>query len=317
MAASAKTALEIDGCKVTISNAAKVLYPSGFTKGQAIDYYIRVADYLLPYLRGRPLTLKRYPNGVRAPHFYQKDAPGFAPDWLRTFPVPRRTGGEPIHYVVVDNLPSLVWCVNTASLEMHPFLHRVPEIERPTAIVFDLDPGESTGIPECAEVAFLLKEKLAAAGLECFAKVSGSKGMQVYVPLNTTVTYAETQPFARSLAEELESEHPDGIISSMAKKRRTHKVFIDWSQNSDFKTTVAVYSLRAKSEKPYVSLPVTWKEMEEARQKQNSQSLCFEPEAALKRLVKVGDLFAPALSMKQRLRAAGARPAHQRTGRPA
>ena len=293
--------LEIEGRKVVVSNLEKQLYPSGFTKGQVIDYYIRVSGYLLPHLAGRPITLKRYPNGVTAKHFYEKNAPASKPPWVRTFPVPRRSGKGDICYIVIDSLASLVWCANMASLELHPFLHRVPKIETPTAMVFDLDPGDGSDVLACSEVAFLLKAKLESRGLQSFAKVSGSKGIQVYVPLNTPVTYAETQPFARAMAEQLEREHPELVVSAMAKALRKQKVFIDWSQNSDFKTTVAVYSLRAKSATPYVSMPVRWQELRKALNARQADSLYFEPDAALRRLKRVGDLFEPVLSTPQKL----------------
>src|SRR5436190_1568045 len=167
--------LQVDGRGVRVSNLDKPMFPAGFTKGQVIDYYIRVSEYLLPHLKDRPITLKRYPNGVSAKHFYEKDAPRYTPHWVPRFPVPRRTGEADICYVLLNDLPSLVWSVNIANLEMHPFLHRVPTLEKPTAMVFDLDPGEDTGILECAEVAFLLRRALATAGLQSFAKVSGSK----------------------------------------------------------------------------------------------------------------------------------------------
>jgi len=247
-----KHEIEIEGRKLALTNVDKVLFPSGFTKGQVIDFYVRASDYLLPHLKDRPITLKRYPDGVQAPHFYEKDAPRYTPDWIRTYNVPRRSGEAVIRYIVIDDLPTLVWCANTANLELHPFLHKVPHIDRPTAVAFDLDPGEGADLLTCAQVAFWLKDAFAADGLESFPKVSGSKGMQVYVPLNTAVTYEKTQPYARGLAQRLEQEHPDIVISEMAKVKRTGKVFIDWSQNSDFKTTVAVYSMRAKRSEPYV-----------------------------------------------------------------
>ena len=305
MATAQKQRLEIEGRTVNVTNLDKVLYPSGFTKGQAIDYYVRVSDYLLPHFAGRPVTLKRYPDGVDAQHFYAKDASRFTPDWVRTFPVPRRNGGTDIRYVVIDDLPSLVWCANMASLELHPFLHRVPDLERPTAVVFDLDPGEGMNVLNCAEVAFLLKHRLEEKGLESLPKVSGSKGIQVYVPLNTPVTYAETRPFAQTMAEELAREHPDAVVSAMAKNLRKQKIFIDWSQNSDFKTTVGVYSLRAKSSTPYVSMPVRWEELQSALKSGRTETLYYDPEAALRRLAKTGDLFQPVLKLKQKL--AGAR----------
>jgi bifunctional non-homologous end joining protein LigD len=304
MASRAGHELEIDGRPVRITNPDKVLYPSGFTKGQVIDYYVRVSDYLLPHLKDRPITMKRYPNGVRAPHFYEKDAPSHTPSWIRTFEVPRRSGEASIRYVLLDSLAALVWSANLANLEIHPFLHRVPHIDRPTAVVFDLDPGEGANLLDCAKVSFLLKDALEQSGLESFAKVSGSKGLQIYAPLNTAVTYDRTRPFARGLAESLERENPELVIATMAKARRVHKVFIDWSQNSDFKTTVSVYSLRAKREQPYVSMPVKWEELERALRQKNVDALSFEPEAALQRLKKVGDLFEPVLKKKQKLPAA-------------
>ena len=302
MSESKKHEIDIDGRRVVLTNLDKVLFPSGFTKGQVIDFYIHVSNRLLPHIQGRPITLKRYPGGTRAGHFYEKNAPQQTPDWVRTFDVPRREGGV-IHYVVPDDLPSLVWAANTANLEIHPFLHRVPEIDQPTAVVFDLDPGEGSGILTCARVAFLVKDALAQAGLEAWPKVSGSKGIQIYAPLNSPVTYAETQPFAKRLAERLEADRPDLVIATMAKPKRINKVFIDWSQNSDFKTTVAVYSLRAGQDEPHVSMPVTWAELERALARRNSAYLYWAPDAALKRLEKVGDLFQPVLTKQQKLAA--------------
>jgi bifunctional non-homologous end joining protein LigD len=288
--------LKIGEQTVTVSSPDKILYPEArFTKAQVIDYYIRVSEYLLPHFQDRPVTLKRYPDGVGSEFFYEKDAPGFAPQWIKTFPVPRRAGGPDIHYVLINDLATLVWCANAASLELHPFLHRAPEIQQPTSVVFDLDPGEGADIVTCAKVAFLLRDVLSRLDLEAFPKVSGSKGIQIYVPLNTAVTYEETQPFARAMAELLAKEHPDLIVAEMAKSERAHKVFIDWSQNADFKTTVGVYSLRAKTGRPFVSLPVTWDELK------NAQSLYWGPDAALERLQKVQDLFAPVLRIRQTL----------------
>jgi bifunctional non-homologous end joining protein LigD len=290
--------LEIDGRKLMLSNLEKILYPgSGFTKAQVIDYYIRVSRYLLPHLKGRPVTMKRYPDGVAGRHFYEKDAPRFTPDWVETFPVPRKAGGRPIRYILINDLATLVWCANLADLELHPFLHRVPHPDRPTSVVFDLDPGEGADILDCACVAFLLKDLFDSSRLDAFAKVSGSRGLQVYVPLNTAVTYDQTRPFAQSIAIRLEREHPDLVVAKMTKSERTKKVFIDWSQNSDFKTTVGVYSLRAKRDSPFVSMPVDWDELRAKK----ADSLFFSPDAALKRLEKSGDLFAPVLKKKQKL----------------
>jgi len=291
--------VEIEGRKLTLSNPDKVLYPeAGFAKAQVIDYYVRVSEWLLPHLRNRPVTLKRYPNGIREKHFYEKNAPRYRPAWVRTFPVPRRAGGTDIQYVIIDDLPTLVWSANLANLEIHPFLHRVPHIDRPNMVVFDLDPGEGTGILDCARLALRIKEVLEAIGLQSFPKVSGSKGIQLTIPLNTPVTYAETQPFAHGIAQLLSREHPESVISEMSKDARRNKVLIDWSQNTDHKTTVCVYSMRAKREQPYISMPVTWEELAKAKK---PETLDFPPDVALNRLAKLGDLYAPVLTLKQKL----------------
>jgi bifunctional non-homologous end joining protein LigD len=235
----------------------KILYPGGrFTKANVIDYYVRMAKYLLPHLKNRPVTLKRFPNGVFGDFFYEKDAPAFAPDWIETFPVPRRERkGQDILYILVNGLPTLVWLASIASLELHPFLHKVPKIDQPTSMVFDCDPGEGANVLTCARVAFMLRDLLNELSLESWPKVSGSKGLQVYVPLNTAMTYEVTQALAKGIAEILAQRQPKLITAQMPKALRRRKVFIDWSQNSDFKTTVGVYSLRAKSHKPLVSMP--------------------------------------------------------------
>ncbi|HEY2681272.1 MAG TPA: ATP-dependent DNA ligase, partial [Candidatus Udaeobacter sp.] len=188
--------------KITVSHGEKILYPGGkFTKADVVDYYRRVAPFLLPHFRNRPVTLKRYPDGVFGDAFYEKDAPGFTPGWVKTFPVPRHEGGPDINYILINDRRTLTWAASIAALELHPFLHCVPHIERPTHIVFDLDPGENANVLNCAEVSFLLRHVLTRLRLKCFAKVSGSKGIQVYVPLNTVVTYDQTQSFARATAE--------------------------------------------------------------------------------------------------------------------
>jgi bifunctional non-homologous end joining protein LigD len=288
--------------EITVSRAEKILYPGGkFTKANVVDYYRRVAPYLLPHFRNRPVTLKRYPDGVFGEAFYEKDAPGFTPGWVKTFPVPRHEGGPDINYILINDPRTLIWTASIAALELHPFLHCVPHIERPTHIVFDLDPGETANVLSCAEVSFLLRDVLTKLRLKSFAKVSGSKGIQVYVPLNTTVTYDQTQSFARATAQLLEKKHPDKIVADMAKNLRVGKVFIDWSQNADFKTTVGVYSLRAKRPKPYVSMPIRWNELANALKKCDAALLDFEPDKALHRLKRVGDLFAPLRKLKQKL----------------
>src|SRR4051812_47076249 len=248
-----------------ITNPEKILYPGGkFTKADVVSYYRNVSSFLLPHFHNRPVTLKRYPNGVYGEAFYEKNAPGFTPEWVKTFPVPRHEGGSDINYILINDARTLLWAANMAALELHPFLHRVPQIERPTHIVFDLDPGEGTDILQCAEVAVRLRDVLAKLRLRSFAKVSGSKGIQVYVPLNTPVDYPATQSFALALAQLMEREQPERIVSDMSKNLRVGKVFIDWSQNADHKTTVGVYSLRAKRPRPYVSMPVSWEELRAA-----------------------------------------------------
>jgi bifunctional non-homologous end joining protein LigD len=284
--------------RLSISNPGKVFYNGGkFTKLDVISYYLQVARFLLPHFRNRLVTLKRYPNGVRGEVFYEKDAPAYTPEWVKRFPVPRREGGPDINYIVINDRATLAWVANIAALELHPFLHRVPRLDLPTHVVFDLDPGEGAGLTECIEVVFLLRDVLTKLRLKSFPKVSGSKGLQLYVPLNTPVSYGATQLFAKTIAELLEREHPKLVVAEMAKNLRRNKVFIDWSQNADHKTTVGVYSLRAKRDRPYVSMPVKWSELE----KGNVDALYFEPAAALKRLKKFGDLFAPVLKLKQKL----------------
>ncbi len=297
-----KQTLSIEGREVPVSNLDKVLYPGRrFTKAQIIDYYIRVAPYLLPHLRNRPVTLKRFPDGVTGEAFYEKDLPGFAPEWIRTFPVPRHAGGPDICYILINDLPTLTWCANAAALELHPFLHLTTDIHSPTSVVFDLDPGEGSNILTCVRVALLLKDVLEQLQLASYPKVSGSKGIQVYAPLNTPTSYSVTQPFARALAVLLAKQHPKLIVSEMPKEKRKGKVFIDWSQNSDFKTTVGVYSLRAKNKLPFVSMPVTWDELRAALERNEGKPLYWEPASALERLALKADLFSDVLTRRQSL----------------
>jgi bifunctional non-homologous end joining protein LigD len=294
--------LKVEGREIAVSNLDRVLFPKArVLKAQVIDYYLGIGEYLLPHLHNRPVTLKRYPDGVGGQFFYEKDAPAFTPDWVERFAVPRRGRKGEIHYILINDLATLVWVANTASLELHPFLHRVPRIDQPTAIVFDFDPGPGTNMLTCIQVAALVRDFLSELNLKCFAKVSGSKGLQLYVPLNTPSSYSVTQPFAKAVAQLMEQRHPSLIVSKMAKELRRKKVFIDWSQNSDFKTTIGVYSLRAKSETPYVSLPFTWDELTRAADNRDARSLCLMPEQALERVARVHDLFEPVLSLKQRL----------------
>jgi bifunctional non-homologous end joining protein LigD len=295
-----KTQLTIEGTKVPVSNLEKVLYPkTGFTKGQVIDYYIKISPYLLPYLKKRPITLKRYPDGVEGFFFYEKQCPSHRPKWIKTTKVPRSEGGE-ITYCVMNDLPALVWAANLADLELHTFLHRAPAINRPTAIAFDLDPGPPADIILCCKVALLLKKVLDTFGLKSFPKTSGSKGLQIYVPLNTPITYEKTKSFAHSLAEFLKEQAPDLVVSKMQKNLRTGKIFVDWSQNDEHKTTINVYSLRAKDH-PTVSTPVMWSEVEKTLKNKKPDLLYFETDDVFKRIKKHGDLFAPVLNLKQKL----------------
>ena len=297
-----KKRAKIAGREIQFSNLDKLMYPAiGFSKGQVIDYYTRVGSYILPHLKDRPITLKRFPDGIEGEHFYEKNAPSFTPSWVKTFPISRTSVASVIRYILVNDLPTLVWSANMANLEMHPFLAKAPRIDVPTMVVFDLDPGEGADILDSCEAAFLVKDLLDRLNLKSFVKVSGSKGIHLHVPLNTELTYETTQPFAKSVAQWLENKHPDRIVSEMAKIKRKGKVFVDWSQNSEHKSTVAVYSLRAKSERPFVALPVTWEELRKAVKKADSSALFFEPEAVLKRLKKTGDPFAPVLKLKQTL----------------
>lgn len=292
--------VDVEGRQLKLSNLEKVLYPaSGFTKAQVIDYYTRISPVLVPHMRGRPLTLKRYPNGVDGKFFYEKNCPSHRPDWVKTAAVYSRQNKADINFCVVEDVPTLVWAANLASLELHTSLARAREIMEPTMLVFDLDPGAPATIKECCGVGIRLRAMFAELGLECFAKTSGSKGLQVYVPLNTAATYAETKPFALAIAQHLEQEEPKLVLSSMKKELRTGKVFVDWSQNDDHKTTVCVYSMRAR-ERPTVSTPVSWDEVE-AHHRGKLTSLAFTSDEVLVRVEKRGDLFAPVLELKQKL----------------
>jgi bifunctional non-homologous end joining protein LigD len=299
-----KTALEIEGKSVAVSNLEKIYYPkAGFTKGEVLNYYIKIAPVLLPHLKGRPLTLKRYPNGVDAPFFYEKQCPKPRPAFVKTATVARHHKEGSIEYCLVQNLPTLVWAANLGDLELHTLLSTAPKVHCPHEIVFDLDPGAPANAVQCAQVALWIREMFSQLGLECFIKSSGSKGMQLYVPLNTPTTYAETSPFAKAVAQTLEKAHPELVVSDMKKHLRKGKVLVDWSQNSETKTTVCVYSLRAK-EQPYVSMPLEWAEVEQCLKKKDASLVFFTADEAVKRVEKKGDLFAPVLTLKQSLKQA-------------
>jgi bifunctional non-homologous end joining protein LigD len=298
---STKVELDVDGKRISVSNLDKVLYPKvGFTKGQVIDYYIRIAPVLLPHLKDRPLTMKRYPNGVDKEFFYEKNCPVHRPKWVKTAKVWSEGNNRMMHYCLCNDLPTLVWAANLADLELHTSLARKQNVAKPTMMVFDLDPGAPADIVQCCQVGLWLRDLLAKMKLKSFAKTSGSKGLQVYVPLNTAATFEQTKDLSRSLAQHLEGEHPNLITSNMSKALRKNKVFVDWSQNDEHKTTICVYSLRAKDE-PTVSTPVTWDEVAHCLKKKKADMLKFRSDQTLARVKKMGDLFAPVERLKQKL----------------
>jgi bifunctional non-homologous end joining protein LigD len=293
--------VEIQGRQLKLSNLDKVLYPAtGFTKGQVIDYYARIAPVLVPHLSGRPLTLKRYPNGVDSEFFFEKNATKHRPDWIKTAPIWSGANNRNVNYILANDLSTMVWMANLAAIELHPSLSLAQEIESPTMMVFDLDPGPPANIVQCAQVGMWLREIFEHLGLQSFPKTSGSKGLQIYVPLNSPTSYESTKPFAHALARLLEDQHRDLVVSDMKKELRKGKVLVDWSQNDQHKTTIAVYSLRAR-EHPTVSTPVKWEEVEQLLKKKDATLLVFEAEQVIKRVEKFGDLFEPTLKLKQKL----------------
>src|SRR5512143_1176829 len=281
-----ETIIEIEGRQLKLSNLDKMLYPAaGFTKGQVIDYYARIAPYLLPHLHDRPLTMKRYPEGVGGFFFYEKNCPTHRPEWVQTARIWSHGNNRWMHYCMVQDMATLVWAANLADIELHTSLSLGKKIEQPTMMVFDLDPGAPANIVQCCQVWLWVRDIFAKLGRECFPKTSGSKGLQVYVPLNTPVTYEDTKPFAHELARLLERASPDRIVSEMKKTLRVGKVFVDWSQNDQYKTTVCAYSLRAK-ERPTVSTPVTWEEVERCSKKEDAELLVFEAKQVVERAGK-------------------------------
>lgn len=298
---SSDQTVEIEGKRLKLTNLDKVLYPAaGFTKGQIVDYYARIAPVLVPHLREKPLTLKRYPNGVNETPFFEKNATQYRPDWVKTAPVWSEGNRRNVNYILANDLPTLIWVANLASIELHPSLSLAADILCPRSLVFDLDPGPPANIVQCCQVAVWLRAIFEHFKLQSFPKTSGSKGMQIYVPLNTKTSYDETKPFAHALARLLENEHRDLVVSDMKKAIRVNKIFVDWSQNDDHKTTISVYSLRAR-ERPTVSTPVTWEEVERTLKKNDPKLLIFESHETLNRLEKMGDLFEPLLRLKQKL----------------
>jgi bifunctional non-homologous end joining protein LigD len=295
MTGGAGTTVRVEGRELSLSNLDKELWPgTGFTKGDMIDYYARIAPVMLPHLTGRPITLRRFPNGVDGGSFFEKNCPSHRPGWVETQPM-----GD-VNYCLVEEPATLVWLANLAAIELHPTLARAPELERPTAVVFDLDPGPPAGVLTCARVALLLCRTLETLGLRSWVKTSGSKGLQVYAPLNADVTYDQTKPWSAALARLLERAHPDLVVSSQEKSIRRGKVLIDWSQNTASKTTVSVYSLRARP-RPTASTPVAWDEVDDALAAGDAERLVFEAGETLARVADDGDLMAPVLEVTQEL----------------
>jgi bifunctional non-homologous end joining protein LigD len=294
--------VECEGRRLKLTNLEKILYPqNGFTKGDLIGYYLAIAPAILPHLRGRPLTLKRYPDGVDGESFFEKHCPSHRPEWVRSVPVWSESAKREVQYCLCEDEPTLVWLANLAAIELHPSLSRAKKLERPSAIAFDLDPGAPAGIVECCRVALRLRAVFSELALSCYPKTSGSKGLQVYVPLNSQrVAYEQTKRFAHAVADLLEQRHPELVVSRMLKVRRRGKVLIDWSQNDEHKTTVAAYSLRARP-RPSASTPLEWEEVEACADSGDAAPLDFDPQDLPERVAERGNLFAPVESERQRL----------------
>ncbi len=296
--------VEVEGKELRLTNLDKVLYPeTGFTKGEMVDYYARVAPAIVPHLSGRAVTLRRFPEGVDDldSAFFEKRCPKHRPKWVKTTRVQAGPNAGKIDFCVCDSLPTLIWMAQLAAIELHPSLSLSRAPKRPTVLAFDLDPGPPADVVDCSRVALKLRDLLAQLDLECFAKTSGSKGMQLYVPLNTKTSYEETRPFAQALAQLIAKQTPDEVLAKMGKKTdRSGKVLIDWYQNNERKTTIAVYSLRARN-RPTCSTPITWDEVEKAADSGKGDHLVFETADVLKRLDQHGDLFAPVLDLEQEL----------------
>jgi len=295
--------VEVGGRELKLTNLGKVLYPeAGFTKGEVVDYYAKVAEAIVPHLTGRAVTLRRFPEGVDDldAAFFEKRCPKHRPKWVKTARVEAGPHAGKIDFCVCDSLPTLIWMAQLAAIELHPSLSLSRAPKRPTVLAFDLDPGPPADIVECCQVALRLRELFGHFDVECFPKTSGSKGLQVYVPLNGKASYEQTKPFAKAIAQLLEKQTPDRVVSKMKKAEREGKVFVDWSQNHQRKTTIAVYSLRAR-ERPTASTPVTWDEVEHAAEHDDADSLAFEAGQVIERLEDKGDLFAPVLELEQNL----------------
>jgi bifunctional non-homologous end joining protein LigD len=292
------TSIKIGSREIPLTNQTKPLYPNGFTKGDVVDYYTQVAPYMLPHLKGRAVTLKRYPNGSAASFFFEKNCTPSRPPWIKTVSIEGTTGTT--NHCLIDDAAALVWAANLAALEIHVPLALAKAPGRPLSMVFDLDPGEGCDLVTCASLSLRLREMLEHIGLQCFPKSSGKKGLHLYVPLNTPANFDQTKSCAHAIATLFERENPKKVTTKMSKKLRTNKVFVDWSQNDKHKTTVCVYSLRAADE-PMASAPVTWTEVATADKKGDASVLLFTAPQILKRLRKLGDLFEPVRTLKQKL----------------
>ncbi|HVO54302.1 MAG TPA: non-homologous end-joining DNA ligase [Solirubrobacterales bacterium] len=301
---AASSVVEVDGRELKLTNLDKVLYPAaGFSKGEMVDYYARVAAAMVPHLKGRAVTLRRFPEGVDDldSAFFEKRCPKHRPQWVKTTSVVAGPRSGTIDFCVCDGRPTLVWMAQLAAIELHPSLSLGRAQKRPTVLAFDLDPGPPADVVDCCRVALRLREMFGHFGVQCFPKTSGSKGMQVYVPLNNKkMSYDMTKPFAKAIAQLLEKQTPDKVVSKMKKVERADKVFVDWSQNHQSKTTIAVYSLRAR-ERPTVSTPLRWEEVEQGADSGDGSHLVFEAADVLERIEQHGDLFAPVLELEQDL----------------
>ncbi len=296
-----KTIVTIGQRQVKLSNLDKLLYPGkGFTKGDVLDYYGRISGAMLPHLKDRPVSMKRFPDGVESGAFFNKNCPDFRPPWIETRKVDSANDRGYVRYCVINETASLLWVANLAALELHAYQHTVHDTSLPTAMVLDLDPGPPADLRHCARLAVRIAEILNGVNLRCLAKTSGGKGLHLYVPLNTPTTYTQTKNFARALAQQLEKETPNEVLSAMTRNKREGKVFVDWSQNDEHKTTVCAYSLRGHTE-PTVSLPLQWEEVEILARRRKVPTVDMSPKEALKRVDEMGDVFAGALTTKQML----------------
>lgn len=293
--ASEKVNVQVGDRTLAVSNLTKVLYPeTGFTKGDVIEYYVRAAPVLIDHIGDRGVTLRRFPDGVDGNSFFEKRCPSHRPDWVDAVEGPGDRTGV-VRYCRLAEVAAFAWVANLAALELHAPMARADDIETPTMVVFDLDPGPGTGMPDCAEVGLWIRDVLDGIGLAAWPKTSGSKGLQVYVPLNTPATHDGASAFALAVAQVLEKANPDRIVTTQAKAARTNRVLIDWSQNSRHKTTVAPYSLRARPT-PTVSTPVSWDEVAAAAM---GEPLSFVVDDVLDRLDRLGDLFAETTTLEQ------------------